>query len=103
MMTVSDGRARQEAQGWLDANQPGSTAEALGQFYNYYTLRILKDGKVTGMLSVNGFTGQIWHHTWHGAFVRTSEVSTSPPTARRPPDGATDARTTRRVAPSTAA
>jgi len=25
------------------------------------------------MLSVNGYTGQIWYHTWHGAFVDMSE------------------------------
>ena len=39
------------------------------QFYGYYTLDFTKDGKVTGMLSVNGYTGQVFLHTWHGTFI----------------------------------
>jgi hypothetical protein len=30
---------------------------------------------VAGMLSVNGYTGQIWYHTWHGAFVQMKDLS----------------------------
>jgi hypothetical protein len=33
----------------------------------------LKDGKVAGMLSVNGYTGQVWYHTWHGNFISERE------------------------------
>ena len=33
-----------------------------------------KDGKVAGMLSVNGYSGQVFLHTWHGAFVEESEI-----------------------------
>lgn len=72
-MTVSTDQARQDAQRWLDANQPGSTTETPDQFYGYYTLHILKDGEVTGMLSVNGYTGQVWYHSWHGAFIGMTE------------------------------
>jgi hypothetical protein len=25
------------------------------------------------MLSVNGYTGQIWYHTWHGNFISEKE------------------------------
>lgn len=75
-MTVSANQAKQIAQTWLDQNQPGSTTETLDQFYGYYTLHILKNGKVTGMLSVNGYTGQVWYHTWHGAFVQMKEAGT---------------------------
>lgn len=73
--TVTADQAKTDAQQWLDANQPGSTTEAPDTFYGYYTLHILKDGKVTGMLSVNAFTGQVWYHTWHGAFIASSETS----------------------------
>ena len=73
-MTVSTDQARQDAQRWLDANQPGSTTETPDQFYGYYTLHILKDGKVTGMLSVNGYTGQVWFHSWHGAFIQMKDL-----------------------------
>ena len=73
--TVTADQAKTDAQQWLDANQPGSTTEAPDAFYGYYTLHILKDGKVAGMLSVNGYTGQVWYHTWHGAFIASSEAS----------------------------
>ena len=31
--------------------------------------------KETGMLSVNGYTGQVWYHTWHGPFVQLKDLS----------------------------
>jgi hypothetical protein len=50
--------------------RPGTAAdEEADAFYGYYTLHVLTDGKMTGVLSVNGYTGQVWYHTWHGAFV----------------------------------
>lgn len=73
--TVTADQAKTNAQQWLDANQPGSTLETPDAFYGYYTLHILKDGKVTGMLSVNAYSGQVWYHTWHGAFVASSETT----------------------------
>ena len=73
-MTVTAAQARQAAQQWLDQNQPGSTTEAPDAFYGYYTVHLLKDGRVTGMLSVNGYTGQVWYHTWHGAFVQERDL-----------------------------
>ncbi len=68
-MTISVDRAREIAQQWLDQYQPGSTPEDPYTFYGYYTIHTVKDGQVTGMLSVNGYSGQVWYHTWHGAFV----------------------------------
>jgi hypothetical protein len=54
-MTVSADQARQLGQGWLDQYQPGSTTEATPDtFYGYYTMHTLKNGQITGMLSVNG-------------------------------------------------
>lgn len=74
-MTVTATAARQTAQQWLDQNQPGSMTEAPDTFYGYYTVHLLKDGRVTGMLSVNGYSGQVWYHTWHGAFIQAKEVN----------------------------
>ncbi|MBI3972993.1 MAG: hypothetical protein HY332_17080 [Chloroflexi bacterium] len=74
-MTVSPERAKQLAQQWLDQNQPGAATETPDTFYGYYTLHVLQDGKITGMLSVNGYTGQVWYHTWHGPFVAELEVA----------------------------
>ncbi len=31
-------------------------------------------GAISGMLSVNGYTGQVWYHAWHGGFIASSEA-----------------------------
>jgi hypothetical protein len=63
------------AQSWLDEHQPGVLTEGHADaFYGYYTIHTLKDGHISGMLSVHGRTGQVWYHTWHGAFVQMVEV-----------------------------
>ena len=73
-MTVSPEQALINAQQYLDQQFPGyKTAEDADPFYGYYTLDILKDGNPTGMLSVNGYSGQVFLHTWHGTFVEMWE------------------------------
>ncbi len=63
------------AQAWLDKNFPGATTKGHADpFYGYYTLHFLKDGKIDGMFSVHGTTGQVWYHSWHGNFVQMFEV-----------------------------
>ncbi len=69
-MTVSADQAKTLATTWLAQNQPGVAPETPDTFTGYYTVHATKDGTITGMLSVNGYTGQIWYHTWHGTFVR---------------------------------
>jgi hypothetical protein len=70
-MTITPAEARQIAQRWLDTYRPGATPEQeTDTFYGYYTVHTLKDGKISGMLSVNGSSGQVWYHTWHGNFVQ---------------------------------
>lgn len=73
-MSVSASQAQQLAQKWLDQNQPGSTTETPDTFYGYYTMHIMKGGNITGMLSVNGSSGQIWYHTWHGDFIQMRQM-----------------------------
>ena len=74
-MTVSAEQAIEYAQKYLDKNISGATAATdPTQFYGYYTLDFEKDGKVAGMLSVNGYSGQVFLHTWHGTFIEESEV-----------------------------
>jgi len=68
-MTVTVAQARELAQKYLDGVGQGySVEEKPDEFYGYYTAHVLKDGKVVGMLSVNGTGGQVWFHSWHGAF-----------------------------------
>ncbi|MDP2994637.1 MAG: hypothetical protein Q8N46_05890 [Anaerolineales bacterium] len=69
-MTVSPEKAIEVAQAYLDANLAGATAATDPvQFYGYYTLDFERDGVVAGMLSVNGYSGQVFLHTWHGKFI----------------------------------
>jgi hypothetical protein len=74
-MTVTPEQAIEYAQQYLDANISGATAATDPiQFYGYYTLDFEKDGKVAGMLSVNGYSGQVFLHTWHGTFIEEVEI-----------------------------
>jgi hypothetical protein len=73
-MTVTPDQAVSVAQKYLDQQFPGEkTSTDPDPFYGYYTIDILKDGEPTGMLSVNGFSGQVFLHTWHGTFIAESE------------------------------
>jgi hypothetical protein len=74
-MTVTPEQAIEYAQKYIDTNISGATAAPdVIKFYGYYTLDFEKDGKVAGMLSVNGYSGQIFFHTWHGTFIEESEI-----------------------------
>ena len=74
-MTVTEADAKTAAQAYLDANETGATASDEGMaFYGYYTFDYSMDGKVAGMLSINGYNSQVWPHTWHGQFVDEWEI-----------------------------
>lgn len=67
VMPVSAGEALEVARRYLDTYLPGTTVgEAADPFYGYYTIHIRRDGQVIGMLSVNGYTRQVFVHSWHG-------------------------------------
>jgi len=74
-MTVSPEQALEYAQSYLDAHEPGvEVSDEITTFYGYYTIDLEKDGQIVGMLSVNGFSGQVFPHTWHGDFIEMVEV-----------------------------
>ena len=74
VMPVSPEEASQAAQKYLDFALPGVkvTAEVTA-FYGYYTIDIARDSNIVGMLGVNGYTKQVFLHTWHGNFITTGE------------------------------
>lgn len=73
-MPVSSEQAAQYAKEYLDRYEPGVTvSHEITPFYGYYTIDLEKDGQVVGMLSVNGYNGQVFPHTWHGTFIEMSE------------------------------
>lgn len=73
-MPVGADDATRIAQAWLDQNFAGDAAGTPDQFYGYYTFHFIKDGRIAGMLSVNGYGGQVWFHGWHGGFVQGRDL-----------------------------
>ena len=69
---VSAAEARAIAARWLAENGKGLEAGEPDAFPGYYTLHVLRDGKVAGMMSVNAVTGAPWYHWWHGRFLSMS-------------------------------
>jgi hypothetical protein len=72
-MDVSSDQARKIADAYLSWVSPGTKAEEPERFYGYYTIDTEKDGNTVGMLSVNGYSGEVWYHSWHGPFIAKQE------------------------------
>lgn len=73
-MPVTLAEAVSAAQDYLDEYAAGWEADDHGSvFYGYYTLHVEENGEVVGMLSVNGYSSQVFYHTWHGDLVEMSE------------------------------
>ncbi len=68
--TLTKEQAMASAQQFLDSRLPGTKAEDSGMFYGYYHFDVKKDSRMYGMMDVNGYSGQVWYHTWHGNFIR---------------------------------
>ncbi len=74
-MPVTIEAAEMRAQEWLNKNIPGSEVESTETFYGYYTMDLEEKGEIFGMLSVNGYDGDIWYHSWHGDFISMKEYN----------------------------
>jgi hypothetical protein len=74
-MPISPEQAEEIALNYLRSRLTGVVeVEDPTRFYGYYTMDYKLDGVVHGMLSVNGYTGQVWYHSWHGQFIQEIEV-----------------------------
>jgi hypothetical protein len=74
-MPVTQEQAIRIAQEYLDQYIPGAiAADDPMQFYGYYTMDFEQNSMVVGMLSVNGYNGQVFLHTWHGTFIEESSM-----------------------------
>jgi hypothetical protein len=69
-MAISMEQARTIAQQYLDANYTGTTVGQMAIYYGYYTMQVLRDGNVIGMMSVYGNTGQVTYYSWMGTFMQ---------------------------------
>jgi hypothetical protein len=63
-----EAEARDLAGTLLDAYLPGAEILAGQTFPGYVTFDYGRDGRIDGMLSVHLGSGQVWPHTWHGAY-----------------------------------
>jgi hypothetical protein len=73
-MAISAEEALEIAQEYLNQAYPGiDVSDEITQFYGYYTIDTESDGEIAGMLSVNGFSGQVFPHVWHGEFIEMVE------------------------------
>jgi hypothetical protein len=71
---VTEEQALKIAQDYLDRVSPGTKVNGVDTFSGYYTIEVTNDNKISGMLSVNSYTGAVWYHTWHGTFEKLLEV-----------------------------
>ncbi len=71
-MAITSEQALRNAQDFLDIVYPGTEAGEIVSYYGYYTIMTTLEGEHYGMLSVNGYSDDVWYHTWHGMFI--SEV-----------------------------
>ncbi len=62
------------AQRYIDSNYPSAKIEDVLQFYGYYTVHVERDGKLLGMFSVNVYSGSVWWHNWHGAYIQSRDL-----------------------------
>jgi len=69
-LPVTASQAIIDAQKYLTTYLSGTTTGDVATFPGYYTIEIVNGTTPFGMLSVNGYSGQIWYHTWHGAFIQ---------------------------------
>jgi len=74
-MQVTQDEASNLAQTYLTSNFSNAKVEMGTRFYGYYTFDFTVNGKIAGMLSVNGSTGQVWYHSWHGDFIQEVEFT----------------------------
>jgi hypothetical protein len=74
-MAVTEPQAQVYAQQFLDSYLPGTTVGEATTFYGYYTFEVLSENGVYGMLSVNGYSGQVWFHNWHGTFIQEVQLN----------------------------
>ncbi len=83
-MTVTPDQAKVIAEQYLAGSFSGTSAGDVDTFYGYYNVDVLSNGNTFGMLSVNGYNGQVWYHSWHGTYNQTVVISEPNPVPEFP-------------------
>lgn len=73
--TISPEDAHDIAVKYVESNYSDeySVPSDFHEFYGYYTFHIEKDDRDVAMFSVNGLTGEVWFHDWHGTVSEVIE------------------------------
>ncbi|VVB85864.1 Uncharacterised protein [uncultured archaeon] len=71
---ITEKQALEYARAYLDSALPGTKTGDADAYYGYYTIEVTNNNRISGMLSVNSYTGAVWYHSWHGDFVKILEV-----------------------------
>ena len=72
---VSMADAAKAAQQALDKGSTKATVDTAGwDFYGYYLFTYKVDGKMAGLISVNGTTSDVWNYNFLGTYVSEQEV-----------------------------
>ena len=69
-MPLNDTQAETLAQQYLNGYLPGTTLGSVTTFLGYYKMQVQSGATTYGLLSVNGYTGQVWYHTYLGQIVQ---------------------------------
>ena len=75
IMPLTSTQAVTAAEQYLATYLPTATTGETTTFYGYYSIEVLVNGLPYGLVSVNGYTGQVWLHNWYGTFVQEIQVS----------------------------
>ena len=73
-LRITEAQAIEIAKEFLKATHPNTEISEVVTYYGYYTLMTTLNGEHYGMLSVNGYSGAVWYHTWHGTFISKVEL-----------------------------
>lgn len=74
-MPITSAQAIQITRQYLKNQGLSLTVGTPSRFYGYYTVTTLRGSEIDGLVSVNGNTGEVWYHAWHGPFVRQVTIT----------------------------
>jgi len=71
-MTISKSHAVEIIKDYLEKYPIAESYNDPTTFYGYYSFILYEKGQVTGVISVNGFSGNTMLHLWHGQYIDES-------------------------------
>ena len=75
-MPITTADARQAAEQFAQQYAPDARIVGVTSFYGHHTVALDRSGQRL-MLSVDGFSGQVWYHSWHGSFEGVQALGNS--------------------------